>query len=129
MNETVAAYLAFWPVLAVIGVANGILRGVTYGQRLDERTAHQLSTASGIMATSVAVWIFSRFCPLPDAGSAALIGGLWLVMTVAFEFLFGRYVAKHDWKRLLADYDLRSGRVWPLFLGWLTVLPWLVHRF
>jgi hypothetical protein len=75
------------------------------------------------------VWTFSHVCPLRDSGSAALIGGLWLLMTVAFEFLFGRYVAKQDWKRLLADYDLRRGRVWPLFLAWITILPWLVYRF
>lgn len=129
MIEAVAAYLAFWPVLAAIGIANGIVRAMTYGPRLAEGTAHRLSTLSAAVLTGIAVWTFARFYPVPDARTAALIGGLWLLLTVAFEFLFGRYVAKYEWRRLLADYDLRNGRVWPLFLAWLTALPWLVYRY
>lgn len=129
MKQTVVAYVAFWPALAVIGVANGIVRSLTYGRRLTDLAAHQLSTLAAAILTGLAVWTLSRFYPVPDAATAAMIGALWLTMTIAFEFLFGRYVAKHDWQRLLADYDLRRGRVWPLFLAWLAALPWLVYRF
>lgn len=128
MSEAVLCYLAFWPVLAVIGVANGIVRGLTYGRWLRERSAHQLSTLSAAVLTGIAVFAFAAARPIPDAATAVLIGGLWLLLTVAFEFLFGRYVAKEDFARLIADYDLTRGRVWPLFLAWLTLLPWLVYR-
>jgi len=39
------------------------------------------------------------------------IGLVWLAMTVAFEFLFGDYVAGHSWDRLLHDYNLFAGRL------------------
>jgi hypothetical protein len=128
MTHTVAAYLAFWPVLALLGIANGIVRGLTYGRRMHDLRAHQLSTVTLATLTGIAVLAFSTFKPIPDARTAALIGIAWLAATVAFEFVFGRYVAQHSWSRLLADYDLRRGRVWPLFLGWLAMLPWLVYR-
>jgi hypothetical protein len=54
--------------------------------------------------------------------------GSWLAMTVAFEFGFGRAVAHQSWDQLLADYDLRSGRTWPIVLAWIALGPATVHR-
>ena len=51
-----------------------------------------------------------------------------LAMTVAFEFLFGHYVAGHSWDRLLHDYNLFAGRVWVVVLVWVTVAPYLFFR-
>jgi len=52
----------------------------------------------------------------------------WLVLTLAFEFLFGHYVGGHSWRSLLDDYDLLSGRLWVLVPAWLAVAPYLFHR-
>jgi hypothetical protein len=49
-------------------------------------------------------------------------------MTVAFEFGFGHYVAGHSWSLLLADYNLLAGRVWSLFLIWITIVPYVTWR-
>ena len=49
-------------------------------------------------------------------------------MTVAFEFAFGRTVADMSWSELLADYDLRAGRLWPLVLAWIAAGPEIVRR-
>ena len=55
------------------------------------------------------------------------VGIAWLALTVAFEFGFGRYVAHTSWRELLADYDLRKGRLWPLVLAWIMLGPALVR--
>jgi len=47
-----ARWLLAWPGGAVIGVANGVLREATYGRRLPERAAHQLSGATAVAAFS-----------------------------------------------------------------------------
>jgi len=74
------------------------------------------------------VWIVSGFWPMQSAAQAWTIGLLWLVMTVAFEFGFGHYVAGHSWNRLLADYNIFNGRVWSLFLVWVTILPYVIFQ-
>ena len=122
-------YLAVWFLLAVVGVVNGALREATYGKYMSELAAHQVSTVTGILATGIVVGLFSRMWPLESATQAWIVGGAWLLMTVAFEFSFGRYVAGHSWERLFADYALFDGRLWLLFLAWITVLPWLCYRF
>lgn len=45
---------------------------------------------------------------------ALLIGTVWIILTIAFEFLAGQYLFSNSWTRLLADYNLLRGRVWVL---------------
>jgi len=54
--------------------------------------------------------------------------GIWLVLTVAFEFLFGHYVAGQPRKKLLADYNLLAGRLGVLILVTLLFTPVLAGR-
>ena len=122
-------YLAAWFLLSVVAVVNGVLRESTYGRHMSELAAHQVSTLTGILATGVVVGLLSRTWPLESAVQAWIVGGAWLLMTVAFEFGFGRYVAGYSWTRLFADYTLFDGRLWLLFLAWITVLPWMSYRF
>jgi len=125
----VGRYLLFWPVLAVIAIINGSLRQLTYGRHMAELAAHQLSTVTGIVLTGATVWALNRVWPIGSARAAWIIGACWLLMTIAFEFGFGHYVAGHSWSRLFADYNLAEGRVWSLFLAWIAVLPYLTWRF
>lgn len=120
-------HAAFWFVLAALAVANGLLREATYGARLHELRAHQVSTLALAAATALVSWPFFRVFPLAGYAEALALGALWCAATVAFEFTFGRLVARKDFARLLHDYDLRAGRVWPLFLAWLTALPVIAH--
>jgi hypothetical protein len=124
----VTQYLFFWLILAVVAIINGVLRQATYGRHIPELAAHQVSTVTGILLTGAVVWILSRFWPIGSAKEAWVIGACWLLMTVAFEFGFGHYVAGHSWSRLFADYNLADGRVWSLFLAWIAVLPYLSWR-
>ena len=48
---------------------------------------------------------------------------MWLVLTVAFEFLGGHYLFGQSWERLFADYDVRSGRIWLLVLATTAAAP------
>ncbi len=51
-----------------------------------------------------------------------------LVMTIAFEFLFGRLVSGCSWNDLLHDYNLCAGRVWVLVLIWTAIAPYVFYR-
>lgn len=126
--EMISRYTLLWFVLAVVAVANGVFREATYGNRINELAAHQLSTLMGIFCIGVVVWLFSRVWPIQSARQAWFIGLIWLAQTIAFEFVFGRLVAGHSWQRLLADYDLSEGRVWLLFLLWILVVPYACYR-
>jgi len=127
--RSLPAYLLFWLVLMVLAIGNGIARESLYGSGLSDLQSHQMSTVTGMLVTGAAVWAFSHFWMPPDSvREAALIGLAWLVFTVAFEFLFGRFVAGHSWEQLFQDYNLFAGRLWLVFLVWLTILPYATFK-
>ena len=124
----IAKYLLSWFLLAVVAIGNGIVRQSTYGKYVTDLSAHQISTFTGIVATGVVAWLLSRIWPLETENQAWIIGGCWLLFTIAFEFGFGHIVAGHSWQKLLADYNILNGRVWSLFLVWITVMPYVFFR-
>ena len=124
----ISRYLLFWLILAIVAVGNGILRQATYGRYMSDLAAHQVSTVTGILLIGGVVWSLNRHWPIGSASEAWIIGLCWMLMTVVFEFGFGHYVAGHSWSRLFADYNLFAGRVWSLFLVWITVVPYVAWR-
>jgi hypothetical protein len=121
-------YVLAWFPMVLLAIANGVIRVATYGKHMSELRAHQLSTVTGILLFALYIWALTRWWRLESARQALVIGGLWLALTVAFEFAFGHYVVGHPWNRLLNDYDLLAGRVWLIVLAWIAVAPWVFYR-
>lgn len=121
-------YLVAWLVMLLVSIANGGVRDLTYGRYLAELTAHQLSTASGVVLLGIVIRCFVGRHPPVSARHALGIGLGWMALTVAFEFLFFHYVGGHPWSVLLANYDVSAGRVWLAVPLWVAVAPWLFVR-
>ena len=122
-------YLNAWFVMLVVAFINGVLRDFTYGKYLPELPANQLSCLTGIVLLGVVMFFFVRRWPPASARQALYIGLFWMMLTVAFEFLFFHYAAGHPWPELLANYDIAGGRLWPLILLWVAFGPYLFYRF
>ena len=121
-------YVLAWFPMVAIAIINGMLRQTWYGKHLGELQAHQVSTLTAVILFGIYIGFVVRVWRPESATQAIAVGLLWLAMTVAFEFLFGHYVAGHSWDRLLHDYDLFAGRVWVVVLLWVTVAPCLFFR-
>jgi hypothetical protein len=128
LSSTRVRWLAAWPGGALIGVANGIMRERTYGRHVNEAPAHQISSLTAIIAFAGSFLGLQRVWPIDSRREARQIGAGWLALTIGFEVGFGRLVAKQSWRVLLADYDVRAGRTWPVVLAWLAVGPSIVRR-
>jgi hypothetical protein len=114
-----------WLVLLAAMMGNGTLRVLVLQPAMGEAQARQAACLTGIalvltVATLLRGWLGAT------GGSAQLaVGVCWLLLTVAFEFLFGHYVGGVSWEALWADYDLLRGRLWPLVLLVVLAAPWL----
>jgi membrane protease YdiL (CAAX protease family) len=120
-----------WILLIFVAIANGIMREALYGKLVvSELAAHKISTVVLVMVLLLIFFFFlrSREGHLTDL-DLALIGGMYLGLTIAFEFVFGHYVMGHPWSRLLADYNILRGRVWSLVLLTNAVGPYVVGRY
>lgn len=121
-------YVLAWIPMVFIGIINGVIREFTYGKYLSELRAHQLSTATGILLFSFYIGVLAYFWGFESLRQALMVGLIWLVLTIAFEFLFGHYIAGHPWSKLLSDYNIFAGRLWLLVLVWLVIAPILFYR-
>ena len=115
--------LAAWLGLLAAMTANGIVREAFLLPRFGEHHARQISSVLGACLVLTLAGIFVRRLPDPASASLARIGLFWGVLTVAFEFGFGHYVSGAPWPELMADYDVRAGRLWPLVLATTITAP------
>lgn len=120
-------YVWVWVPMLIFAIANGMAREAWYGRYLSELRAHQLSSLTALVLLGLYMRFSLRLLPPASAAQAWAIGLLWLTLTVAFEFLFGRLVAGHSWERLCQDYNLPAGRLWVLILLWLATAPRLFY--
>ena len=114
--------------MVFLAILNGIFRESVLAERLSDLRAHQLSCLTGLLLFFAYTWLLSLRWPLESASQALIIGVIWLVLTVAFEFSFGHYVAHHSWGRLFQDYNLMAGRLWVLVLLGVAFLPLIVFE-
>ncbi len=121
-------YSLAWLPMVLIAILNGAARDLLYGKQMTELRGHQVSTFAGAILLGVYIWFLIQYLRPGSAGQAIGIGLLWLILTVAFEFIFGRFVAGHSWARLFGDYNIFAGRLWAPLLVWVTLAPYLLYR-
>ena len=121
-------YVAAWLLMPIIGIINGTIRQYGYSSALGELRAHQVSTLTGMVLFGLYIWALTLLWKIRSSAEAIAIGLIWLTLTIAFEFLFGHYVMKHPWSRLLHDYNLLEGRLWVLVLLWVTLAPYVLYK-
>ncbi|HEY0964202.1 MAG TPA: hypothetical protein VGE31_00170, partial [Candidatus Paceibacterota bacterium] len=106
-----------------------IVRELVYAPYVGDLTAHQLSTIIAIAAYGGLVYaMLSKEFLNASQRTLWMVGVLWVVMTVTFEFSFGYYVDGASWMELIGDYNLFRGNVWGLFLVFILIIPHLVKR-
>lgn len=109
--------LAAWPGLAVLAVANGILREAVLAPALGPQAALPLSGVSLIVLLWLATAAFLRLVPGRQAPAHLwALGALWLGLTLVFELVVFGLLLGRTWDELLAAFDPRSGNLWPLVL-------------
>ena len=123
-----AKLLLAWVTILPFMIANGMFREVVLKRMVSDRAAEAISVALGV----VIMLALTRFLLRPLAGKATsqlVRASLFLVvLTVAFEFVFGRYVDGRSWSELAANYAIWRGALWPIALAALAFTPFLWGR-
>lgn len=121
--------LGTWLLFMFLAIGNAILREGVYSSFLDELRAHQLSTFT--LMTLFIIGTYLVFCftqiNLTDQ-QAFLMGSIWLILTICFEFLAGHYAFGNSWDKLLADYNILKGRIWILIPLTTLIAPYLIKK-
>lgn len=120
--------LGVWVVMAVVAIVNGGFREIVLIPRVGDYLGHVLSTA--LLVGAILVISFAYFSRTPidySQGELLVVGVLWTVLTVGFEFVVG-YAEGTPVSVTLGQYNVLAGQVWiavpltlllsPLLFGW-----------
>ena len=119
--------LGIWFILVVAAILNGVFRESFITSKVGEQVGHVISTVIFICVILVVTYLFLSNLKINYTKTDLLmIGALWLILTILFEFVFGHYVMGHSWNRLFADYNILKGRVWSFVLLTTFIAPLLI---
>jgi hypothetical protein len=108
--------------MILLAFANAALRELVIVKHFADLAAHQLSTLTLVVLCTVYTGFIFPFLRIENKKQALKVGLLWMILVVAFEFSLG-LIANRNWRSLLADYNILAGRIWPVFLLWILLLP------
>ena len=119
---------AIWLLLIALAMLNGIVREKYLVPLLGQQIALPVS---GIFLSAMIFVV--TFVLLPFLGTLKpsqywLVGGMWLCITVLFEFIFGRYAMGQSWEKLLDAYNVLEGNLWVLVLLITALSPYLAAK-
>ncbi|MFL5740403.1 MAG: hypothetical protein ACJ75B_09320 [Flavisolibacter sp.] len=118
-------WLLFIPIVFI----NATIRELVYKPFVGELAAHQISTVLASAAFFILAYLrFRNHVQTVSKSSLFLIGCMWLIMTVLFEFALGRFVTGASWNKIFYDYNILEGRIWILLLITLLVTPFIVKQ-
>ena len=112
-----------WLVILGLAIANGILREEVLIPALGKPGGLILSGLVLCVLVALVAYGLVRLGPGLTVGEGARIGILWLGLTLAFEFAFGRFVQHKSWAELLDAYAFKEGNVWPVVLAVTLLAP------
>ena len=116
-----------WFAILLMASANGVLREVILVPRVGKTPGLLLSGCLLSVLILVISFVAAPWLHVTRASHAIVVGAGWLVLTLAFEFSFGRYQGK-PWSTLLEAYTFKDGNVWPLVLLVTAVAPYVAAR-
>ena len=119
---------ALWLVILVLAILNGALREKTlipeFGSFIGLIVSGAtLSVCVFLVSIAAAPW----YGPLVSR-QWLFIGLFWFLLTVVFEFSFGRFVQHIEWTELFDAYTFRGGNMWPLVLVIIGLSPWVAAK-
>ena len=119
---------AVWLLLLLAAIINGAFRQAFLIPRFGDEAGHVVSTLLLSALIFGSGWLLSGWLDVTSTAGAWFVGGLWLLLTIGFEFIGGHFLFGAPWSKLLTDYDVTKGRIWILVLSVTMLTPPLVYR-
>jgi hypothetical protein len=119
--------LAVWLLIVVLESVSGTLRELVLAPAVGDLRARQVGVAVGSLLVLAVAWSTVRWIGCRTLAGQLGVGGLWVVLTVAFEVGLGLALGRSV-ERLLADYDPTQGGFLGLGLLVMLLAPLLAAR-
>jgi hypothetical protein len=121
--KVLARGMVVWFVIIFVESLHGLARCLFLEPVLGDFMARQVSVFIGAVIIVAITFVFVRWLKGSRIIDFFLVGAMWVVLTVGFEILLGRFVMELSWERISSDYDLANGGLMPLGLLVMLLAP------
>jgi hypothetical protein len=117
-----------WFAFIPVPVINGALREGWYKARVGEFGSNIIGfvVLSSVFLLYTYLFFKNQIGEL-STGRLFLMGGIWLGLTLVFEFGIG-LAGGRSWSYMLADYNILKGKLWPFILTVIFFAPQIIKR-
>ena len=106
--------IVVWLIFIAAESLNGTIRTLWLVPALGDFWAHQISFMIGSLLVLAIATLFIRWLQASSILQLIGVGILWLLLTVVFEIVLGRFIFAYSWERIAADYNLLKGGLSPV---------------
>lgn len=122
-----ARAFAVWLLLITAEVVHGIVRTLVLTPVVGDFRARQLGVFTGSLLILLITAVTIRWIRAGRRRTLLMIGGAWVVLTVAFEISLGRMMG-YSWERLGSDYNMLEGGLLPIGFVIMATSPLIAAR-
>jgi hypothetical protein len=117
-----------WLLMPVAAIANGVLRDLLLGPLLGEQAAEILAVLLLLVLIYLITAVFLKRSGLRyRLADLWALGFLWMILTIAFEFIFFGISMSVPISELLEAYNIVAGELWVVVLVGVLLAPRLAH--
>lgn len=130
MNYRIIAFIiGTWFLFMIFAIINAVIRNIIYKPIIGDLRAHQISTIIFIAIILIVTYFSFRLSKIQlTTQQIFIIGTIWLLATICFEFIAGHYAFGNSWDTLFADYNVLKGRIWIFVLITLFLSPFITNK-
>lgn len=120
--------VALWGVFLVLAFLNAMLREKLISPLLGQTSALPLSGVALSLFIFLTTLAFIPTFGVKSSNPCWALGGFWVLLTLAFEYLFGHYGMGKSWSEILPIFNVAQGNLMVLVLFTAFISPYLAWR-
>ncbi len=117
-----------WLVIVAVAIANGVFREKVLVPLIGADFSLPLSGVLLIILIFLVALLSVSIIGPSEQKEYILVGVVWAIFTLSFEFLFGYFVVGKSWQEMLGVFNIMKGDLFIVILFATAVSPWLAAK-
>lgn len=120
--------IIIWLLIAFIETIHGILRAKFLAPKVGDLRSRQIGVFTGSILIYIICLLTLDWIGPTSFIESSIIGVVWFILMLLFEFLVGHFIFHFPWKWLIDEYNLKKGRLLIIGMIFLLIVPTIVFN-
>ncbi len=117
-----------WLIIILTETLHGMGRTIFLEPYLGDFQVRQISVFTGSFLILIIVIFSINWLKATKQTQLIIVGIFWLILTVSFEIILGRFILNYSWARITSDYQINQGGLLPFGLLFLLLSPLIATK-